>query len=219
MTHPSKNNKPDLIHEFRLRDAGVHQIAGLDEVGRGAWAGPIIAAAVILPLDQFDLSSRLEGIRDSKLMTPKQRRLGAEKIWKIAISVGIGRAEASQVDEMGIIQATRSAMRKAIDSLGPSPQHLLIDHIPLPQVKIQQTVITKGDLKVLSIAAASVIAKVTRDELMVALEKEYPGYGFSRHKGYGTREHQLALAELGPSSIHRYSFQPVAERNFFQAVP
>ena len=121
--------------------------------------------------------------------------------------------DAENVDELGIIESTRRAMRVAIESLEISPLHLLIDHIPLPDVGIEQTVITKGDLRVLSIAAASVIAKVTRDNLMIEYESKYPGYGFSRHKGYGTRQHQHALSEMGPSTIHRYSFKPVAARS------
>lgn len=213
MVNQSKNNKPDLVREFELRKAGLTLVAGLDEAGRGAWAGPVVAAAVILPIEQFDLLHQLGGIRDSKLMTPLQRMRGAIRIREVAHSVGIGCVKAERVDELGIIQATRMAMKIAIDSLDTSPLHLLIDHIPLPEVNIDQTVISKGDVQVLSIAAASVIAKVTRDSMMVDFESRYPGYGFSHHKGYGTREHQRALAELGPSSIHRYSFQPVAAQS------
>jgi ribonuclease HII len=214
MVRQSKNNKPDLVREFELRKAGLTLVAGLDEAGRGAWAGPVVAAAVMLPIEQFDLLHQLEGIKDSKLMTPLQRVRGAIQIREVAHCVGIGCVNAQGVDELGIIQATRMAMQIAIDSLEISPRHLLIDHIPLPEVNIDQTVISKGDVQVLSIAAASVIAKVTRDSMMVDFESRYPGYGFSHHKGYGTREHQHALTELGPSSIHRYSFQPVAARSF-----
>jgi ribonuclease HII len=213
MTPQSKNNNPDLVHEFQLRNSGCSYVAGLDEAGRGAWAGPVVAAAVMLPLDMFDLLHQLEGIRDSKLMTPLQRFEGAGQIRDIALDVGIGSIDAEDVDKHGIIESTRRAMRVAIESLEISPLHLLIDHIPLPEIDIEQTVISKGDLLVLSIAAASVIAKVTRDNLMIEYERKYPGYGFSRHKGYGTRQHQHALAKLGPSTIHRYSFKPVAARS------
>lgn len=219
MTPQSKNNKPDLVHEFQLRNTGCSYVAGLDEAGRGAWAGPVVAAAVMLPLDKFDLLHQLSGIRDSKLMTPEQRFKGAIQISEVAIGVGIGSINAEDVDKLGIIESTRRAMRVAIESLEVSPLHLLIDHIPLPDVEIEQTVITKGDLQVLSIAAASVIAKVTRDNLMIEFEGKYPGYGFSRHKGYGTRLHKHALAELGPSTIHRYSFKPVAARSLLDFHP
>lgn len=217
MTLLSKVNKPDLVHEFELRNAGCTHVAGLDEAGRGAWAGPVVAAAVILPLEKFDLLHHLEGIRDSKLMTPLQREQGEGQIRDIAISVGIGAIEAEQVDHLGIIESTRQAMGLAIEALEIAPLHLLIDHIPLPNIDIKQTVISKGDLQVLSIAAASVIAKVTRDKMMVDYEVQYPEYGFSRHKGYGTKQHQRALAEHGPTTIHRYSFKPVAARSFLSA--
>lgn len=216
MVIQSKNNKPDLVREFDLRNEGLTLVAGLDEAGRGAWAGPVVAAAVILPIEQFNLLHQLEGIRDSKLMTPLQRARGAVRIREVAQSIGIGCVNAERVDELGIIQATRAAMKIAIESLDYSPLHLLIDHIPLPEVNIDQTIITKGDLQVLSIAAASVIAKVSRDSMMVDFDGRYPGYGFSHHKGYGTPEHQRTLAELGPSSIHRFSFQPVAARNLLR---
>ncbi|MEE9508286.1 MAG: ribonuclease HII [Anaerolineales bacterium] len=217
MDFKQKNNKPDLVHELELRQSGCSCVAGLDEAGRGAWAGPVVAAAVVLPIAQFDLLNQLEGIKDSKLMTHQGRLRGEIRIREVAISIGIGSTSAEMVDEVGIIKATRLAMMEAITSLDVSPSHLLIDHIPLPEVSIVQTVITKGDLQVLSIAAASVIAKVTRDSIMVDFGEQFSGYGFSRHKGYGTKEHQHALADLGPTSIHRYSFAPVAARNFFKS--
>jgi ribonuclease HII len=203
---------PDLTHEFKLRDKGIDRIAGLDEAGRGAWAGPVIAAAVILPMNCFNLASLLEGVRDSKLLTPTKRYECQTRINEVSLSIGLGLASCEEVDEVGIIAATRKAMQHAIQQLSLSPQHLLIDHITLPDVDIAQTALPKGDQDVLSIAAASVIAKVARDEMMEDFEKDFPGYGFSRHKGYGTPEHRRALQNLGPSRIHRKSFAPIANQ-------
>lgn len=202
--------RPSLVYETRSRRAGSEHIAGLDEVGRGAWAGPVVAAAVVLPLERFDLARTLDGVRDSKQMTPKQRRAWAPRIQTIARSTGIGEASAQEVDSLGLIAATRLAMRRALNALSFVPDQLLIDHLALPGVDLPQIAITHGDALALSIAAASVIAKVHRDEAMTAWERLFPGYGFARHKGYGTREHQRALQRLGACEIHRRSFAPVA---------
>lgn len=215
----TERRRPDLIHENELRQSGCSCVAGLDEAGRGAWAGPIIAAAVVLPIEQNDLHHVLESIRDSKLMTPLQRMKGAERIRDIATSIGVGKVPAQQIDRVGVVEATRMAMSMAIDCLEVSPLHLLIDYVPLPEVEIDQTVITKGDLHVLSIAAASVIAKVTRDNIMVEFDSQHPGYGFGQHKGYGTKKHRRAIDDHGPISIHRYSFRPVAARSFRSSSP
>jgi ribonuclease HII len=206
----SNHHRPDLSQEFALREKGIDCIAGLDEAGRGAWAGPVIAAAVILPLDQFNLTSALEEVRDSKLLSQTKRLECLSHIQDVALSIGIGEAKCDEVDEIGIIAATRQAMQRAIQDLSLPPQHLLIDHIRLPDLEIQQTALPKGDRDVLSIAAASVIAKVTRDEIMRDFDNQFPGYGFSRHKGYGTHLHRKSLNELGPTLIHRKSFAPVA---------
>jgi ribonuclease HII len=209
-SHQMKAQRPSLTHEYSLREAGILHIAGIDESGRGAWAGPVIAAAVILPLKKFNLANLLEEVRDSKLMTPRKRSENFTRIKDIALSIGLGEATPEEVDSLGIIGATRQAMQRAINSLSIPPQHLLIDHLKLPDIPIEQTAITKGDRLVLSIAAASIIAKVTRDERMKTLDNMFPGYGFSRHKGYGTHEHRRFLQELGPSTIHRKTFTPVA---------
>jgi len=145
-------------------------------------------------------------------MTPAKRLECRSRIQEIALSIGLGKATCDEVDQFGIIAATRQAMHQAIGCLSLTPQHLLIDHIRLPDIDISQTALPKGDQNVLSIAAASVIAKVTRDEIMQDFENDFPGYGFSRHKGYGTREHRKSLNELGPATIHRKSFAPVAKQ-------
>lgn len=209
---PNNPPRPDLTREYELREIGIDIIAGIDEAGRGAWAGPVIAAAVILPLNCFNLAILLEDVRDSKLMTPAKRSECHTRIYEISLSVGLGSATPEEVDQFGIIRATRHAMQQAIASLSIPPQHLLIDYVKLPDVEIPQTALSKGDRDVLSIAAASVIAKVTRDRIMQTYDSDYPGYGFSRHKGYGTHEHRKSLNQLGPSMIHRKSFAPVANR-------
>jgi ribonuclease HII len=203
---------PSLTYEYELRDHGLIHIAGVDEAGRGAWAGPVMAAAVILPLADFNLANVLCNVRDSKLMTPKQRITTYQQIQKIALSIGLGQASPEEVDNLGIIGATHQAMHRAIQELSIPPQHVLIDHIQLPDLKVDQTALTKGDRNVLSISAASVIAKVARDEIMIKLDRTYPAYGFSHHKGYGTREHRRTLDEFGPSAIHRKSFAPISEK-------
>ncbi len=203
---------PDLLHEQQLWDGGTRLVAGLDEAGRGAWAGPVVAAAVVLPSDQVDLPDLLRGVRDSKLMTRRQRERWAASIRACALAVGVGETPAEQVDAMGLIAATRAAMRAALAALSLSPDHLLIDHLRLTGVRMPQTPLTHGDARALSIAAASVIAKVSRDARMLELDVAYPGYGFAQHKGYGTARHRQALADLGPSPIHRRTYSPVALR-------
>ena len=210
---------PDLEHEARLWASGVGRLAGVDEAGRGAWAGPVIAAAVILPQDDPRLQARLAGVRDSKLMTARQRELWAGCILDVALAVGVGATSPEEVDELGLIAATRRAMRLAIRALGPAPDHLLIDHLRLTGVSIPQTPLTHGDALSLSIAAASVIAKVSRDRHMAELELAWPGYGFAVHKGYGTKLHQAALSRLGPSPVHRRTYAPVALRLNLDLVP
>lgn len=201
--------KPNLSYEFSLWQQGVSLIAGLDEAGRGAWAGPVAAAAVILS-PASDLVERLSGVRDSKQMTPRQRTFWAERIRAVVLAWGVGFASCTEIDEIGIVPATRLAMQRALEKLAIAPQHLLIDAISLPGVALPQTSLIKGDCKVLSISAASVLAKTERDRLMVDLDGEFPGYGFARHKGYGTAIHRAALENLGACAQHRKSFKPLA---------
>jgi len=201
---------PTLDEERQLLQAGHITIAGLDEAGRGAWAGPVAAAAVILPLDDPTLPDRLHGVCDSKLCTARQRETFYWQIGEVALSWVAVLVPASRIDETGIVPSTRQAMREAIARLDPVPDALLIDALKLPAIPLPARSLPKGDLKSLTIACASILAKVTRDREMVALEKLYPGYGLAQHKGYGTSQHREALRTLGPVSIHRWSFAPVA---------
>ncbi len=199
---------PDLSFEFSLWQTGISRVAGLDEAGRGAWAGPVAAAAVILS-PASDLVTRLKGVRDSKQMTRAQRDRWSEVIQAVALAWGVGFASAQEIDTLGILPATRLAMQRALAQLDIAPEHLLLDAVRLPAVALPQTALIKGDCRVLSIAAASVLAKTARDRWMEKLEVEFPGYSFARHKGYGTAIHRLALESLGPCGQHRTSFKPV----------
>jgi ribonuclease HII len=201
-------NTPDMREERSLFRRGYALIAGIDEAGRGAWAGPVIAAAVILPRGAMRLSA-LRGVRDSKLLTPSQREAMFDRIHQAALAIAVGMASHIEIDDIGIVPATREAMRRAVELLSPAPNALLIDAVKLPGVPLPQRVLFHADTLCLSVAAASIIAKVTRDGLMADLDSQCPGYGFARHKGYGTMMHQQALAELGPSTIHRMTFEPV----------
>ncbi|MEJ5202310.1 MAG: ribonuclease HII [Anaerolineales bacterium] len=200
---------PDLAIEMRFWRAGLTCLAGLDEAGRGAWAGPVAAAAVVFPADET-LLQRLSGVRDSKLMTPRQRSYWADKIKQEALAWGVGMASWEEIDVLGILNATRLAMRRALEQLTITPQQLLLDALRLPEVSLPQEAIIKGDRYSLSIAAASVLAKTSRDAWMIACEHDFPGYGFSHHKGYGTSTHKQALGTLGPCAIHRKTFAPIA---------
>ena len=190
--------------------AGYRNVAGLDEAGRGAWAGPVVAAAVILPLDDPALSERLLGVRDSKLCTPHQRDALYERVRQVAVSWAVGAVPASRIDRIGIVCAVREAMGQALARLDLLADALIIDALHLPSVQLPQRSIVKADRKCLSVAAASIVAKVTRDREMIALDEGYPGYGLAQHKGYGTSLHQLALQRMGPSNTHRWSFAPIA---------
>ncbi len=198
---------PSFIEEEMLAAQGYQRIAGIDEVGRGAIAGPVVAAAVILPR-QVDAPWFSE-VRDSKLLTPARRELLFHHIHEIAISIGIGLVPHYLVDTHGIVKATRLAMKVAVEQLSPPAESLLIDYMRLPEVGLPQKGITNGDNLCFSIACASIIAKVARDKLMVEFDEIYPGYGLARHKGYGTRQHIASLYRLGPCPIHRRSFKPV----------
>ncbi len=210
---------PDLRYEHLFGDDGLAIIAGLDEAGRGAWAGPVAAGAVILPLQRIDLLAALDGVRDSKLCTPRERDRLDRVVREVAGGVGVGMATVEEIDGLGIASATRLAMQRALEALPVAPQALLIDYVRLREVRLPQRSVVKGDQKSCSIAAASIVAKVARDRLMVELDSVYPGYGLAAHKGYGTERHQAALDELGPCSLHRRSFAPVRERLEAMADP
>ena len=187
------------IYEHKYEDLGW--ICGIDEVGRGPLAGPVVAGAGILPRD-----SKILHLNDSKQLTAKKRDELYDVIMREAVAVGIGYASPARIDEINILQATYEAMREAISKLSVKPDVLLNDAVKIPQVDIRQVPIIKGDAKSVSIAAASIVAKVTRDRLMEEYDKVLPGYGFASNKGYGSAEHIAALKEIGPSPIHRQSF-------------
>ena len=191
--------------ENELYNNEINFIAGIDEVGRGPLVGPVVTAAVILPKDFYD-----ERINDSKKLTEKKRELLYDVIMENALSVGIGMSSPEVIDEINILNATKKAMIEAINNLSVKPEHLLIDAVKL-DINIPQTSIIKGDAKSESIAAASIIAKVTRDRMMVELDKKYPMYDFKHNKGYGTKKHIEALYQYGPIEEHRKSFAPVSE--------
>jgi ribonuclease HII len=198
---------PNLDEEDKLKSQGYELIAGIDEVGRGALAGPVVAGAVILPhpanLPWFGL------VRDSKELNSMKRESLFDLISKEAVAVGIGIVPPQVIDSMNILQATRLAMMQAVEKLSKRPSFLLIDRLGLSQCPIPQRGITRGDKSCLSIACASIVAKVTRDRIMAELDITYPGYGFAQHKGYGTGMHISCLRKLGPSPIHRLYFAPV----------
>ena len=202
---------PSLDWERRLWAQGYRCVAGLDEAGRGAWAGPVVAAAVILPPDDGELARHLEGVCDSKLLSPARREALLSVISRYALALGVGAVAPAIIDTVGIVAATRQAMALALRVLWPLPECLLVDYLQLPDVPLPQECMPRGDALVLSIAAASIVAKVSRDRMMVGLDRVFPGYGFVRHKGYGTEEHQAALAWLGPSAVHRLSFAPLRQ--------
>ena len=189
-------------------------MAGVDEAGRGPLAGPVVAGAVILPMAWLrdGLPAELEGLNDSKQLTAGQR----EKFFQALTSIGevkfaIARSDADQVDQINILQATHRAMNEALAQLSPAPQHALVDGLRVKTLRFPQTSIVKGDARSYSIAAASVLAKVTRDRLMEEFHEIWPAYGFDEHKGYGTPRHLAALAEHGPCPIHRRSFAPIRQ--------
>jgi ribonuclease HII len=204
---PIEPQRPSFIEERRFKIQGYRLIAGIDESGRGSLAGPVVAAAVILPEKMS--ASWLGQINDSKLLSPAKRDFLFPRIRDVAISIGVGTVPHNVIDNMGIIKATRSAMKLAIDQLEPQPDALLLDYMYLPYVKLPQKGIVHGDNLCFSIACASIIAKVTRDRLMIEMDKPYSGYGLARHKGYATEDHLTCLFKLGPSPIHRQSFHPV----------
>ena len=191
--------------ENELYNNGINFIAGIDEVGRGPLVGPVVTAAVILPKDFYD-----ERINDSKKLTEKKRELLYDVIMENALSVGVSMSSPEVIDEINILNATKKAMVEAVNNLSIKPEHLLIDAVKL-DIDIPQTSIIKGDAKSQSIASASIIAKVTRDRMMLELDKKYPMYDFKHNKGYGTKKHIEALYKYGPLKEHRKSFAPVSE--------
>ncbi len=218
MRAPTKSKQvPTLEEEVALLSQGYSFIAGVDEAGRGSLAGPVVAAAVILPLGipfRFDPDECLacfEGVRDSKQLTARERDRLFEVIMQHAVAVGVGIGSVEMIDERNILQATKYAMREALAQLTIPPQALLLDAIHLPGIELLQRSIIKGDALCLSIAAASIIAKVTRDRMMIQMHEHFPAYGFAQHKGYGTEYHLVALREHGATPHHRRSFAPVRE--------
>jgi ribonuclease HII len=200
---------PSLNEENGLSAKGYRFIAGVDEAGRGALAGPVVAAAVILP--QSASFPWLKSVRDSKETPPARREFLFDLIKQESISVSVGIITPQTIDTIGILNATKIAMCHAVAQLNHPPDFLLIDYLRLPQLRISQKPIVRGDKLCLSIACASIIAKVTRDRIMIELDQLHPGYGLARHKGYGTKHHITCLHQHGPSPIHRHSFAPVRE--------
>ena len=204
---PNHRNKPSLAEEKVLRAEGFRLIAGVDEVGRGALMGPVLAASVIMP---DTIRARWKGqVRDSKQLSPEAREYLYTYIKESAISIGVSSIPNDIIDSVGIARATTLAMMDAVGQLAPQPQFLLIDYVHLHELMIPQKGILDGDSRCFCIACASIVAKVTRDRLMTEMDSAYPEYGLARHKGYGTREHLARLYRLGPSPIHRLSFNPV----------
>jgi len=197
---------PDLTFEQELWHQGILRVAGLDEAGRGALAGPVYAAGVILPPDSDGIAQDLEGVRDSKQLSPRQRERLAPIIQSRALAWSVGWAEAAEVDQLGIALASRLAFCRALEGLRMPAEHLLLDYFRLPEVELAQTALVKGDQRSLSIACASILAKTARDAHMRAEEAHYPGYAFAQNKGYGTAGHRAALEALGPCPLHRRSF-------------
>jgi ribonuclease HII len=212
----SARRAPDRLHYERgLWARGLQLVAGVDEAGRGPLAGPVVAAAVILPAHwrESGIQANLRELNDSKQLTESQREdFFAMLTEHPEIQRGIAIVDSLTIDRVNILQATHRAMNEALAQLQPQPQHALVDGRPVNTLRVAQTALVKGDSLSYSIAAASVLAKVTRDRMMLDYEREFPGYGFAEHKGYGTPQHLAAIAELGPCAIHRKSFAPIKPR-------
>jgi ribonuclease HII len=197
----AEEERVEAMCSFEKEYSYCQYICGIDEAGRGPLAGPVVAGAVVLPKD-----CRILYVNDSKKLSEKKRSELFEIIKREAVSVGVGIVSPQRIDEINILQATYEAMREAINNLTVKPDILLNDAVTIPGVDIAQVPIIKGDAKSLSIASASIIAKVTRDSIMMKYDEEYPEYGFAKHKGYGTKQHTQAILEFGPCPIHRRSF-------------
>ena len=197
--------RADLRYERKLWRDGIQAVAGVDEAGVGPMAGPVVAAAVMFAPEAF-----IKGVHDSKQLLPDKREELFPQIMERALAVGVGSADVDEIDRLNIYWATMLATKRAISALAREPQHVLVDGRQIPGLALPQTRIVGGDRKSFCIAAASIIAKVTRDRLMHEFERLYPGYGFAEHKGYCTPEHIRIVEQRGPSAIHRRSFSPVA---------
>ncbi|MEZ4870338.1 MAG: ribonuclease HII [Caldilineaceae bacterium] len=200
-----------MREEMRLWNAGFVRIAGIDEAGRGALAGPVVAAAVVLP-PQSEQRGLWAEVTDSKLLSAKRRTQLAAEIKQAALAWGVGSVSALVIDRIGIAAATRRAMAEAVAKLAVCPDYLLLDWVRLPQVNIYQESFVKADRTIVSVAAASIIAKVSRDAYLIDLHEHDQRYGFARHKGYGTQQHLAAIAQYGPCSEHRHTFAPIARQ-------
>jgi ribonuclease HII len=217
------SGEPDrFVHERALLARGVRSIAGVDEAGRGPLAGPVMAAAVILPLAwiQNGMPESLRLLNDSKQLSERQRDAMFEELTRCPeVFHGIARLDSAEVDRWNILAATHRAMNQALEQLKPPPDHVLVDGLPVPTLDNRHTALVKGDSLSYSIAAASVLAKVTRDRVMIEYDRQYPEYGFAGHKGYGTARHLEALNRHGPCPIHRRSFAPVRQIRLPLAFP
>ena len=219
MPSPGPSHLPGLTFERAISDEfGISWVAGVDEAGRGALAGPVFAAAVQLPPTgdrQHDILARLQGIKDSKLLSPKARERYDAIIRENGLAYAVAYSPAEFIDQHGILNATRRAMTEAVSRLVPSTQAILVDGpLRLVSLNLPQWPVVRGDRQSLSIAAASILAKVGRDHYMLALDERFPEYGFAHHKGYGTAEHLAALGRLGPCPEHRRSFAPFRSKLF-----
>lgn len=201
---------PDFNFEISLWEQGFSLVAGVDEAGRGAIAGPVAAAALIFRPDP-SLIAHLRGVNDSKVLKPVERTMWAARLRELALDWGVGFADSGEIDQIGILAAVHLAAKRALDKLKYQPQYLITDYLQIPDCPQPQLPLVKGDARSMSVAAASIIAKTARDSLLCDYETQFPGYGFARHKGYGTAVHFAALANLGPLPIHRHSFKPVRE--------
>jgi len=210
-------DRPDLSFENKLWREGLCFVAGVDEAGRGALAGPVAAGAVVLPCNVPDLTSLLEGVNDSKVMTPKDREEKASVIKEFAFAWGVGFASSVEIDRIGILPATCLAVSRALSELNLDLEHVLVDYLRLPDLDVPQTPLVKGDARCLSIAAASILAKTARDAVLVEMDDAYPGYHFASNKGYGTQAHRQAIAKIGPCGQHRRTFSLV--KDYYSLFP
>jgi len=208
MRHENADSQNDLFHFERLAwQQGHTRVVGVDEAGRGPLAGPVVAAAVVLPGTSCPLP-----VADSKALSPAEREFLAAELRQLpGIQIGVGLASPAEIDRINILQATHAAMRSAVRQLDPAPEFALVDGRPVPDFPVRAEFVVRGDARSASVAAASIIAKVHRDHLMAELDAKYPGYGFAQHKGYCTPAHLEALGRLGPTPVHRRSFAPVRE--------